>query len=49
MYRFLAGFRNFVRGVGHEDERICQIGKEAPANPVLLLSNRVENAQCVSL
>ena len=49
MYCFSAGFRNFVRGKGHADERILQIEKESPVMPELRLSSLVENARCMSL
>ena len=49
MYCFSAGFRNFVRGECHADERILQIEKKYPVTPELLLSDLVENARCMSL
>ena len=48
MYRFSAGFRNFVRGEGQADERILQIEKESPVTPERRLSDLVEKAQCMS-
>ena len=49
MYCFSAGFRNFVRGECHANERILQIEKESPVTPELRSSNLVENARCMSL
>ena len=47
MYRFSAGFRNFVRDEGQADERILQIEKESPVTPERRLSDLVEKAQCM--